>query len=172
VRIIIVVVVCMVVEGEKAPGFTLDSDDGRQVSLKDFVDKKLVLYFYPKDNTPGCTTEAVGFRDIAEEFKKQGAVIVGVSKDSVESHKKFKEKHDLPFTLLSDPEGKVLNLYGVWKKKSLYGKTFMGTERTTFLIDEKGIVMKVYRKVKAKGHAQTCLLDLRAPQKLKLPSLE
>ena len=162
----------MVVEGEKAPGFTLDSDDGRQVSLKDFVDKKLVLYFYPKDNTPGCTTEAVGFRDVAEEFEKRGAVIVGVSKDSVESHNKFKEKHDLPFTLLSDPEGKVLNLYGVWKKKSLYGKTFMGTERTTFLIDEKGIVMKVYRKVKVNGHAQTCLLDLRAPQKLKLPSLE
>ena len=116
------------------------------------------------------TTEAVEFRDVAEEFEKQSAVIVGVSKDSVESHKKFKEKHDLPFTLLSDPEGKVLNLYGVWKKKSLYGRTFMGTERTTFLIDEKGIVVKVYRKVKAKGHAQTCLLDLRAPQKL--PSLE
>jgi peroxiredoxin Q/BCP len=170
VRIIIVVVVCMVVEGEKAPEFTLKADEGRQVSLKDFVGKKLVLYFYPKDNTPGCTTEAVGFRDVAEEFKKQGAVIVGVSKDSVESHNKFKEKHDLPFALLSDPEGKVLNLYGVWKKKSLYGKTFMGTERTTFLIDEKGIVAKVYRKVKAKGHAQTCLLDLRTPQRL--PNLE
>jgi peroxiredoxin Q/BCP len=160
----------MISEDEKAPEFTLEADDGRQVSLKDFLGKKLVLYFYPKDNTPGCTTEAVEFRDVAEEFDKQGAAIVGVSKDSIESHKKFKEKHDLPFTLLSDPEGKVLNLYGVWKKKSLYGRTFMGTERTTFLIDEKGIVMKIYRKVKAKGHAQTCLLDLRAAQKL--PSLK
>jgi peroxiredoxin Q/BCP len=169
-RIIIVVVVCMLVEGDKAPEFTLEADYGRQVSLKDFLGKKVVLYFYPKDNTPGCTTEAVEFRDVAEEFKKQGAVIVGVSKDSVESHQKFKEKHGLPFTLLSDPEGKVLDLYGVWKRKSLHGRTFMGTERTTFLIDEKGIVVKVYRKVKAKGHAQTCLLDLRAPQRL--PNLE
>ena len=156
----------MVVEGEKAPGFTLKADDGSQVSLKDYLGKKVVLYFYPKDNTPGCTTEAVEFRDLAKEFEKEGAVIVGVSKDSVESHQKFKEKHDLPFTLLSDSEGKVLELYGVWKKKSLYGRTFMGTERTTFLIDKKGGVVKVYRKVKAKGHAQTCLLDLRAPQKL------
>jgi len=156
----------MVVEGQKAPGFTLETDDGSKVSLKDYLGKKVVLYFYPKDNTPGCTTEAVEFRDVAEEFEKEGAVIVGVSKDSVKSHRKFKEKNDLPFTLLSDPEGRVLDLYGVWKKKSLYGKTFMGTERTTFLIDEKGIVVKVYRKVKAKGHAQTCLLELRAPQKL------
>jgi peroxiredoxin Q/BCP len=156
----------MVVEGEKAPEFTLKADDGSQVSLKDYLGKKVVLYFYPKDNTPGCTTEAVEFRDVAEEFEKEGAVIVGVSKDGVESHQKFKEKHDLPFTLLSDSEGKVLELYGVWKKKSLYGRTFMGTERTTFLIDKKGGVVKVYRKVKAKGHAQTCLLDLRAPQKL------
>jgi peroxiredoxin Q/BCP len=156
----------MVVEGQKAPGFTLENDDGRYVSLKDYLGKKVVLYFSPKDNTPGCTTEAVEFRDVAEEFEKEGAVIVGVSKDSVRSHQKFKEKHDLPFTLLSDPEGKVLDLYGVWKKKSLYGKTFMGTERTTFLIDEKGIVVKVYRKVKAKGHGKTCLLELRAPQKL------
>ena len=169
-RIIIVVVICMVVEGERAPGFTLEADDGREVSLKDYLGEKVVLYFYPKDNTPGCTTEAVEFRDVADEFEKQGAVIVGVSKDSVLSHKKFKQKHDLPFTLLSDSKGRVLNLYGVWKKKSLYGRTFMGTERTTFLIDKKGIVAKVYRKVKAKGHAQTCLLDLRAPQKL--PSLE
>lgn len=156
----------MVVEGEMAPGFTLEADDRSQVSLKDYLGGKVVLYFYPKDNTPGCTTEAVEFRDVAKDFEKEGAVIVGVSKDSVKSHQKFKEKHDLPFTLLSDPEGKVLDLYGVWKKRSLYGRTFMGTERTTFLIDEKGIVVKVYRKVKAKGHAQTCLLDLRAPQKL------
>ena len=160
----------MVVEGEEAPDFTLEADDARQVSLKDYIGKKVVLNFYPKDGTKGCTLEAVEFRDVAQEFEKQGAIIVGVSKDSVKSHQKFKQKHDLPFTLLSDPEGKVLDLYGVWKKKSLYGRTFMGTERTTFLIDEKGIVVKVYRKVKAKGHAQVCLLDLKAP--LKLPSLE
>jgi peroxiredoxin Q/BCP len=160
----------MVAEGEKAPEFTLQADDGNGVSLKDFSGKKLVLYFYPKDDTPGCTQEAVEFRDVAEEFEKQGAVIVGVSKDSVKSHQKFRQKHDLPFTLLSDPAGKVLDLYGVWKEKSLYGRKFMGTERTTFLIDEKGVVIKVYRKVKAKGHAQTCLLDLKAPQKL--PRLE
>ena len=160
----------MIVEGKKAPDFTLDADDGKQVSLRDYIGKKVVLYFYPKDNTPGCTREAVEFRDVAEEFEKEGAVIVGVSKDSVKSHQKFKEKNDLPFTLLSDPDGKVLDLYGVWKKKSFYGRTFMGTERTTFLIDEKGFVVKIYRKVKAKGHAQVCLLDLRAPQKL--PSIE
>jgi len=160
----------LVVEGEEAPDFALEADDGRQVSLKDYRGKKVVLYFYPKDGTTGCTLEAVEFRDIADEVEKQGAMIVGVSKDSVKSHQKFKQKHDLSFTLLSDPEGKVLDLYGVWKKKSLYGRTFMGTERTTFLIDEKGIVIKVYRKVKAKGHAQVCLLDLKAPQKL--PRLE
>lgn len=160
----------LVVEGEKAPDFTLEADDGRKVSLKDFLGRKVVLYFYPKDDTPGCTREAVEFRDIADEFEKQGAVIMGVSKDSVKSHQKFKKKHDLPFILLSDPEGIVLNLYGVWKKKNLYGRTFMGTERTTFLIDEKGNVVKTYRKVKVKGHAQTCLLDLKTLQKL--PSLE
>lgn len=151
----------MVSEGEEAPDFTLPADDERKVSLKDYRGKKVVLYFYPKDGTPGCTREAIEFRDIAKEFEKEGAIIVGVSKDSIKSHQKFKQKHELPFTLLSDPEGKVLDLYEVWKKKSLYGRTFMGTERTTFLIDEKGIVKKIYRKVKAKGHAQVCLLDLK-----------
>lgn len=150
----------MVSEGEEAPDFTLQADDGREVSLSDYQGKKVVLYFYPKDGTPGCTKEAVEFRDMAKDFEKEDAVILGVSKDSIKSHQKFKQKHELPFTLLSDPEGKVLDLYGVWKKKSLYGRTFMGTERTTFLIDEKGIVRKVYRKVKVKGHAQACLLDL------------
>jgi peroxiredoxin Q/BCP len=151
----------LVSEGEEAPYFTLQADDGREVSLSDYLGKKVVLYFYPKDGTPGCTREAVEFRDIAKEFEEEGAVILGVSKDSIKSHQKFKQKHELPFTLLSDPEGKVLDIYGVWKKKSLYGRTFMGTERTTFLIDEKGIVKKVYRKVKVKGHAQACLLDLK-----------
>jgi len=151
----------MVNEGEEAPDFTLPADDGRKVSLKGYRGKKVVLYFYPKDGTLGCTREAIEFRDIAEEFEKEGVVILGVSKDSIKSHQKFKQKHELPFTLLSDPEGKILDLYGVWKKKSLYGRTFMGTERTTLLINEEGIVKKVYRKVKAKGHAQVCLLDLK-----------
>lgn len=150
----------MVSEKEEAPEFTLQADDGREVSLSDYRGKNVVLYFYPKDGTPGCTREAVEFRDIAKEFENEGAVILGVSKDSIKSHQKFKQKHDLPFTLLSDPEGKVLDLYGVWKKKSLYGRTFMGTERITFLIDENGIVKKVYRKVRVKGHAKICLLDL------------
>ena len=155
----------MAVEGEKAPMFTLKADDGREVSLTDFRGKKLVLYFYPKDGTPGCTNEAKEFRDNIGEFEKENAVILGVSKDSVDSHRKFKQKHDLPFTLLSDPEGNVLDLYGVWKKKSLYGRTFMGTERTTFLIDELGIVKRIFRKVKVKGHAQICLLDLKSQNK-------
>jgi len=158
----------LVNEGEEAPDFTLLVDDGRKVSLKDYRGKKVVLYFYPKDGTPGCTREAIEFRDIAQEFEKEGAIILGVSKDSIKSHQKFKQKHELPFTLLSDPEGKVLDLYGVWKKKSLYGRTFMGRERTTFLIDEKGIVKKAYRKVKANGHAQVCLLDLKGSTETKL----
>ena len=157
----------MAKEGEEAPDFTLQADDERKVSLKDYRGKKVVLYFYPKDGTPGCTREAIEFRDIAKEFEKEDAVILGVSKDNIKSHQKFKQKHQLPFTLLSDPEGKVLDLYGVWKKKSLFSRTFMGTERTTFLVDEKGIVKKVYRKVKAKGHAQVCLLDLKGSTKSK-----
>jgi peroxiredoxin len=153
-------VIWLVKEGEKAPDFTLQSDEEKNVSLSDFMGRKVVLYFYPKDGTAGCTREAVEFRDLAQEFKKQNIVILGVSKDSVKSHQKFKQKNGLPFTLLSDSEGKVLNQYGVWKEKKLYGRTYMGTERTTFLIDEKGVVQKIYRKVKVKGHAQTCLLDL------------
>jgi len=153
----------LVLEGEEAPNFALISDDGKKVTLSDYRGKKVVLYFYPKDNTPGCTSEAKEFRDNIKEFEKENAVILGVSKDSVESHQKFKQKHELPFTLLSDPEGRVLELYGVWKKKSLYGRTFMGAERTTFLIDENGVVKKIYRKVRVEGHAQVCLLDLKAP---------
>jgi len=150
----------LVVEGEEAPNFTLKSDEGRDISLSDFMGKKVVLYFYPKDGTPGCTNEAKAFRDAIKDFEKENAVILGVSKDNVESHQKFKRKHDLPFTLLSDPEGEALNLYGVWKKKSIFGRTFMGIERTTFLLDEQGVVRKIYRKVRVKGHAQACLLDL------------
>jgi len=149
--------------GEKAPGFTLVSDDGQHISLADYLGKKVVLYFYPKDMTPGCTQEEKEFRDLAEQYRKENVVILGVSKDSVQSHQKFKEKNNLPFTLLSDVEGKLLEQYGVWKKKSLYGKTFMAIERTTFLIDEEGIVRKIYRKVNPKGHAKTCLLDFANP---------
>lgn len=140
----------------------MQGDEGREVSLSDYRGKKVILYFYPKDNTPGCTTEAKEFRDSVNEFERENAVILGLSKDSVKSHQQFKQKYALPFTLLSDPKGKVLDLYGVWKKKSLFGRSFMGTERTTFLINEEGVVEKVYRKVKAKGHAQTCLLDLKS----------
>ena len=153
----------MVDVGEKAPGFTLVSDDGQHISLADYLGKKVVLYFYPKDMTPGCTQEEKEFRDLAEQYRKENVVILGVSKDSVQSHQKFKEKNNLPFTLLSDVEGKLLEQYGVWKKKSLYGKTFMAIERTTFLIDEEGIVRKIYRKVNPKGHAKTCLLDFANP---------
>jgi peroxiredoxin Q/BCP len=150
----------MVEIGHTAPNFTLSSDEDTAVSLTDYRGKKVVLYFYPKDGTPGCTKEAQEFRDLAYEFKKENAVVIGVSKDSIKSHKKFKEKHQLPFPLLSDPEGEILELYGVWKQKSMYGRTFMGTERTTIIIDEKGIVKNIYRKVRVKGHAKACLLDL------------
>ncbi len=159
----------MVVVGKEAPDFTLESDEEKQVSLKDYRGKKVVLYFYPKDGTSGCTTEALEFKDAAEQFGKEGAVILGISKDNVKSHQKFKEKHQLPFTLLSDPEVKVLNEYGVWKEKVLYGRKYMGTERTTFLIDEKGIIRKIYTKVKPEGHAQVCLVDLTKENGLFLP---
>jgi peroxiredoxin len=150
----------LVAIGEEAPAFTLLSDEGKQVSLEEYRGKKVVLYFYPKDGTSGCTTEALEFKDAANQFAKEGVVILGISKDSVKSHQEFKLKHQLPFTLLSDSEAKVINAFGVWKEKTLYGRKFMGTERTTFVIDEKGVIRKVYRKVKPKGHAQTLLLDL------------
>lgn len=152
-------------EGDNAPDFTLTSDEDKEVSLKDYLGKKIVLYFYPKDGTSGCTQEAREFRDLAEQFDKEDAVIIGISKDNVESHKKFKKENNLPFTLLSDPEAKVLKKYGVLKKKVLYGKAFMGVERTTFLIDEEGRIKKIYRNVKPKDHAQTCLLDLKSLNK-------
>lgn len=151
----------MIEVGKLAPDFTLTSDEGNEVSLSNYRGKKVVLYFYPKDGTSGCTKEAQDFRDLVDEFTHENAVIIGVSKDSVTSHRKFKEKHNLPFTLLSDPEGKALALYGVWKQKNMYGRTFMGIERTTFLIDQEGKVSNIYRKVKVKNHAQMCLLALQ-----------
>ncbi|WP_455367214.1 peroxiredoxin, partial [[Eubacterium] cellulosolvens] len=132
-----------------------------RISLQDLRGKKVLLYFYPKDNTPGCTREAMEFRDTIKEFETEDTIILGVSNDTVESHKKFKIKFQLPFILLSDPDVKVLKLYDVWKKKNLYGKSYMGTERATFLIDDKGVIKKIYRKVKVDGHAQTCLVDLK-----------
>lgn len=151
----------MVDVGEEAPDFTLPSDSGDSVSLRDFRGKKGRLVFLSERRTSGGTREAKEFRDLFDEFKKENAVILGVSKDSVESHRRFKEKHNLPFILLSDTEAKVLKLYGVWNERHMYGRRVMGTERTTFLIDENGIVRKVYRKVKVKGHVEDCLLDLR-----------
>ncbi len=146
--------------GVKAPDFSLKSDAGDTVKLSGLKGKKVVLYFYPKDDTPGCTKEACSFRDGFSEIMKRGAVVLGVSGDSVESHKKFKEKFHLNFPLLSDEEKKVLNAYGVWKQKSLYGRKFMGIERTTFVIDEAGKIKKVFPKVKVDGHYNEVLEEL------------
>lgn len=140
--------------GEKAPAFSIEDASGNKVALKDFIGKKVVLYFYPKDMTSGCTTEACDFRDSLPEFKKLDAVVLGVSPDPVKSHVKFTEKHDLNFPLLSDVDKKVVEKYGVWKEKSMYGKKYMGVERTTFIIDEKGKIQKIFPKVKVKGHVE------------------
>src|SRR5499427_4425171 len=129
--------------GDKAPDFTVTDDSGKKVKLSDFKGKKVVLYFYPKDDTPGCTTEACNFRDGLDEIKERGAVVLGVSADSVDSHKKFKKKFELNFPLLSDPEKKMIESYGVWKEKSMYGKKYMGIERTTFVIDPEGKISHV-----------------------------
>ncbi|MCF8242127.1 MAG: thioredoxin-dependent thiol peroxidase [Melioribacteraceae bacterium] len=151
----------MLAEGKKAPVFTLPNDEGKKISLKDFLGKKVVLYFYPKDNTSGCTQEACDFRDALPGFGKIKAVVLGVSPDSVESHKKFKEKYELPFQLLSDTKKVVLEKYGVWKEKSMYGRKYMGVERTTVVIDENGKIAKIFRKVKVKGHVEQVLETLK-----------
>jgi peroxiredoxin Q/BCP len=143
--------------GDKAPAFNLQSDEGEKVSLKDFAGQTVILYFYPKDMTPGCTTQACDFRDAAPKLKKKDVVVLGISKDSVESHVKFKTKQKLNFTLLSDPEGIVCEAYGVWKEKSLYGRKFMGIERTTFVIGPTGKIQEVYSKVKVPGHVKAVL---------------
>ncbi|OXT06359.1 thioredoxin-dependent thiol peroxidase [Thermoanaerobacterium thermosaccharolyticum] len=142
---------------KEAPDFTLKSSDGNDVSLSDFKGKKVVLYFYPKDNTPGCTKEACQFRDNINTVENKDAVILGVSLDDIESHKKFIEKFNLPFILLSDPDAKVSAEYGVYKEKNVYGKKKMGIERSTFIIDKKGIVKKIFRKVKVDGHVDEIL---------------
>jgi len=147
----------MLKKNDKAPDFKLSADDGKVYSLKDFRGKKLILYFYPKDMTSGCTTEACDFRDSIKMFQKKNAVVIGVSKDSIESHKKFKTKYELPFTLLSDESTKMLEDYGVWKEKSMYGRKYMGIERTTFIIDEKGTITEIFSKVKVNGHIEEIL---------------
>ena len=139
-------------EGAKAPDFSLPSHDGRNVRLSDYQGKQVVLYFYPKDMTPGCTCEANDFTDELGAFKKKGVVVLGVSPDSIDSHKKFIKKEKISFALLSDETKKVLKTYGVWKEKSMYGKKYMGVERSTFLIDTEGIIKKIWRKVSVPGH--------------------
>ena len=143
--------------GAKAPDFTLPDNDGKQVKLSGFKGRKVVIYFYPKDDTPGCTKEACAFRNTQVKFNEANAVILGVSPDGRESHQKFRAKYNLPFILLSDPDHKVSELYKVWKKKQLYGRSFMGIERSTFIIDEQGKLLKEMREITVDGHADIVL---------------
>ena len=143
--------------GDKAPAVSLPSGDGTTLGLKDFKGKKIVLYFYPKDNTPGCTKEACSFQENLSALKKKGAVLLGVSADSTRAHAKFASKYDLSFPLLSDEKKEVIKAYGVWKKKSMYGLKFLGIERTTFVIDEEGRISHIFPKVKVQGHTQEVL---------------
>ncbi|HHM24100.1 MAG TPA: thioredoxin-dependent thiol peroxidase [Bacteroidetes bacterium] len=156
----------MLKPGDPAPDFTLQADDGREVSLRDFRGKKVVLYFYPKDNTPGCTREANSFNEKFEELTRRGIVVLGVSRDSVKSHQKFKEKYGLKFPLLSDPEGKVCEMYGVLGEKKRFGRTYIGIFRTTFLIGEDGNILHVFEKVKPDNHATEVLQKLEELGKL------
>ena len=146
--------------GTKAPSFTLPDKDGSEISLADFLGKKIVLYFYPKDNTPGCTRQACAFAAAYEEFKKQDIIVIGISKDSVASHVKFAAKHNLPFILLSDPELQAIQAYDVWQEKKLYGKVSMGVVRTTYIINEEGIIEKIMPKVKPDTNAADILAYL------------
>lgn len=147
----------MLETGMKAPDFTLQDKDGRNVSLSDFAGKKVILYFYPKDNTPGCTRQAQAFSTAYEKFKRMNIEVIGISKDSAASHTKFAEKYSLPFVLLSDPELNAIKAYGVWQEKKLYGKVSMGVVRTTFVIDEQGNIEKIMPKVKPDTNAAELL---------------
>jgi|SRR5689334_6858842 thioredoxin-dependent peroxiredoxin len=151
----------MVAEGQPAPDFTLASDSGESVTLSSLRGKPVVLYFYPKDDTPGCTTQACGIRDVYGELQREGAVVLGVSPDDERSHVKFKEKYDLPFTLLADPDHTVAEQYGVWGEKKYMGRTYMGVDRSTFVIDADGNVKRVMHKVKPDTHADEVLETLR-----------
>ena len=146
--------------GTKAPDFTLPDQNGNMHSLSDYRGKKIILYFYPKDNTPGCTKQACGFAERYPQFIEKGAVVLGISKDSVASHKKFEEKYGLPFTILSDPELVAIQAYDVWQEKKNYGKTYMGVVRTTYLIDEEGKIAKAFDKVKAADNPEQMLGEL------------
>ncbi len=150
----------MLETGIKAPDFTLPDQNGEMRSLADYKGQKVILYFYPRDNTPGCTKQACGFGELYPQFQEKGAVVLGVSKDSVASHKKFEEKFGLPFTLLSDTEKTVIEAYDVWKEKKMCGKVSMGVVRTTYLIDEDGIIIKAFDKVKAADNPAQMLAEL------------
>ncbi|MBI1630048.1 thioredoxin-dependent thiol peroxidase [Bacillus safensis] len=151
-----------IVVGQQVPDIELTGDNGEKVKLSDFKGKHIVLYFYPKDMTPGCTTEACDFRDRHQSFAELDAVIIGVSPDSQDKHQKFKEKHDLPFLLLVDDEQKLSEAFGVWKLKKNFGKEYMGIERSTFLINKEGTLVKEWRKVKVKDHVEEALEELKA----------
>jgi len=148
--------------GDKAPDFTLPADGGRQVALRELQGKSVVLYFYPKDDTPGCTTEAIGFSEAINEFDAAGAVVIGVSKDTVAKHDKFRDKHGLKVILASDEAGEVVEAYGAWVEKNMYGRTYMGIERCTYLIGPDGVIREVWRKVKVKGHVDAVLEAVKA----------
>lgn len=148
-------------EGTNAPDFTANDQNGNPITLSSFQGKKVILYFYPKDDTPGCTAEACNLRDNYESLTKQGFVVIGVSTDSEKSHQKFIAKHDLPFILIADTDKNVHELYGTWQEKSMYGRKYMGTARYTFVIDEKGVIVKIFTKVDTKNHTQQILDSLK-----------
>ena len=150
----------MLAIGTKAPDFTLMDQNGETHSLHEYAGKKVILYFYPKDNTPGCTKEACSFGDLYPQITEKGAIVLGISKDSVKSHKNFAEKYHLPFTLLSDPDHTVIEAYDVWKEKKMYGKVSMGVVRTTYIIDEEGVIIKAFEKVKAADNPADMLAEL------------
>jgi peroxiredoxin Q/BCP len=152
----------MLEEGNKAPLFTLKDQNDREISLEGFRGKTVVLYFYPRDNTPGCTKEACSFRDAYDEILAQGAVVIGISRDKTSSHEKFARRHNLPFHLLSDPEGSIIESFGAWKEKSMYGRTFMGIIRCTYIIDPAGIIKKVYPRVKPDQHGREIIEYLKS----------
>jgi len=147
--------------GEAVPDIAMEASNGKAIRFADFWGKKVILYFYPKDMTSGCTTEAGDFRDNQANFEQADTVVIGVSKDSMSSHHKFIAKHRLPFLVVSDPDLELINAFGVWKEKNMYGKKTFGVERTTFIIDSNGIVQKIYPKVKVKGHVEQILADLK-----------
>lgn len=151
----------MLAEGTKAPDFTLPDKDGNNVSLHDFAGKKVILYFYPKDDTTGCTKQACGFAALYPDFEEAGAVVIGVSKDSVASHQKFVTKYDLPFVLLADPELNVIKAYDVWVEKSMFGKKYMCTERSTYVIDENGTIVKAFQKVRPADNPKKMLKEVQ-----------